>query len=415
MELGKYSFGTGDRFAHQGEAQLQGSILAKEAGVELTHVWNKSHREHKTVKSEPESVRIEADNAVKNLGWTGQYLVDADHINMNTVDGFVPYSDFFTLDVADYIGKAASQEEMDAFVQKYAKYIGELSIPGIDAAFHIDEAFLKNIAANFIFAAKEAGKIYRRIAELKGNEDFIAEVSMDEVDDPQTPAELFFILATIADAGIPAQTIAPKFTGRFNKGVDYVGDVDQFAKEFEEDILVIQHAIKEFSLPKNLKLSVHSGSDKFSIYKPIREITKKYDTGVHIKTAGTTWLEELIGLAEAGGEGLDLAKAIYAKALGRFDELTGPYATVIDVQIEGLPTVDEVNAWTSKRFVDTLRHDQSNPDFNLQFRQLLHCGYKVAAEFGDTYFNALKKYEKTIAKNVTENIFDRHIKPLFIG
>jgi len=415
MELGKYSFGTGDRFAHQGDAQLQGSILAKKAGIELTHVWNKSFREHKTVKSDPSSVRHEADNSVKALGWKGQYLVDADHINMETVDGFVPYSDFFTLDVADYIGKETSAAEINAFVEKYSKYIGQLSIPGIETPFDIDESFIRKIASTFLFAAKEAGKIYRRIAELKENEDFIAEVSMDEVDNPQTPAELFFILASIADAGIPAQTIAPKFTGRFNKGVDYVGDVDQFSREFEEDILVIQHAIKEFGLPKNLKLSVHSGSDKFSIYKPIRELTKKYDTGVHVKTAGTTWLEELIGLAEAGDEGLELAKAIYAKALGRFDELTGPYATVIDVQIEGLPTADEVNDWTGEKFANTLRHDQSHPDFNPQFRQLLHCGYKVAAEYGDTYFNALNKYKEIIAKNVTENIYERHIKPLFIG
>jgi hypothetical protein len=415
MELGKYSFGTGDRFAHQGEAQLQGSILAMEAGVELTHVWNKSFREHKTVKSDPNSVREEADAAVKSLGWKGQYCVDADHINMDTVDGFASCSDFFTLDVADYIGKEVSQSEIDEFLSKYSKYIGELSIPGIDTPFHINEVFLRRIASTFLFAAQEAGKIYRRIAELKGNENFIAEVSMDEVEDPQTPAELFFILAAIADAGIPSQTIAPKFTGRFNKGVDYVGDVDQFAREFEEDILVIQHAIIEFGLPKNLKLSVHSGSDKFSIYKPIRELTKKYNTGVHVKTAGTTWLEELIGLAEAGDEGLKLAKAIYAKALNRFDELTGPYATVIDVQIEGLPTAEEVNSWTGKKFADTLRHDQSNPDFNPQFRQLLHCGYKVAAEFGETYFEALDKYKANVAKNVTENIFERHIKPLFIG
>ncbi len=415
MELGKYSFGTGDRFAHQGEAQLQGSILAKEAGVELTHVWNKSFREHKTVKSDPASVRKEADAAIKALGWEGQYLVDADHINMGNVDEFVASSDFFTLDVADYIGKEVRQDEIEAFVNKYSKYKGQLSIPGIETPFQVDDAFLTKIAATFLFAAKEAGKIYRRIAELKGNEDFIAEVSMDEVEDPQTPVELFFILATIADAGIPAQTIAPKFTGRFNKGVDYVGDVDQFAREFEEDILVIQHAIKEFGLPKNLKLSVHSGSDKFSIYKPIRELTKKYDTGVHVKTAGTTWLEELIGLAEAGDEGLELAKAIYAKALDRFDELTGPYATVIDVQVEGLPTAEEVNEWSGKKFADTLRHDQSNSEFNLQFRQLLHCGYKVAAEYGDTYFNALNKYKDIVAKNVTENIFERHIKPLFIG
>lgn len=415
MELGKNSFGTGDRFAHQGQAQLRGSILAKEAGIELTHVWNKSFREHKTVKSDPVSVRKEADAAVNALEWKGQYLVDADHINMDTVDDFVAHSDFFTLDVADYIGKEVSQSEIDNFVNKYSKYIGQLLIPGIDTPYQIDEPFLKKIASTFLFAAKEAGKIYRRITELKGNEDFIAEVSMDEVDDPQTPAELFFILATIADAGIPAQTIAPKFTGRFNKGVDYVGDVDQFAREFEEDILVIQHAIKEFGLPKNLKLSVHSGSDKFSIYKPIRELTKKYDTGVHVKTAGTTWLEELIGLAEAGNEGLELAKSIYAKALSRFNELTGPYATVIDVQVEGLPTANEVNGWSSRKFADTLRHDQSQQDFNPQFRQLLHCGYKIAAEFGDTYFNALDKYKDIIAKNVTENIFDRHIKPLFIG
>lgn len=414
MELGKYSFGTGDRFAHQGEAQLQGSILAKKAGVELTHVWNKSYREHKTVKSDPSSVRAEADAAVKALGWTGQYLVDADHINMNTVDGFVPYSDFFTLDVADYIGRSASKEDIDGFVKKYSKYEGALSIPGIATPFQIDKAFLHKIASNFLFAALEAGKIYRRIADLKDSEKFIAEVSMDEVKVPQTPAELFFILAAIADAGVKAQTIAPKFTGRFNKGVDYVGDVDQFAREFEEDILVIKHAIKEFGLPKNLKLSVHSGSDKFSIYKPIRELTHKYDVGVHVKTAGTTWLEELIGLAEAGDEGLELAKAIYGKALARFDELTGPYATVIDVQLEGLPSAAEVNGWSGDKYANTLRHNQAHPDFNPQFRQLLHCGYKVAAEFGDTYFTALNKYKDIIAKNVTENIFDRHLKPLLI-
>ncbi len=415
MKLGKYSFGTGDRFAHQGEAQLRGSMLAREAGIILTHVWNKSFREHKTVKSNPSSVREEADAAVKALDWDGQYLVDADHINLNTVDAFVPYSDFFTLDVADYIGQPASQDEINVFVSKYRKYVGELSIPGIETPFSVDHSFLERIASTFLYATQEAGKIYRRIAELKGNEDFVAEVSMDEVDNPQTPAELFFILGAIADAGIPAQTIAPKFTGRFNKGVDYVGDVAQFSREFEEDILVIQFAIKEFGLPENLKLSVHSGSDKFSIYTPIRELTKKYNTGVHVKTAGTTWLEELIGLAEAGNDGLELAKSIYAKALDRFDELTGPYATVIDVQIENLPSAEEVNGWSGDKYVNSLRHNKDHPDFNPQFRQLLHCGYKIAAEFGDTYFNALDKYRDIIAKNVTENMYNRHIKPLFIG
>ena len=118
----------------------------------------------------------------------------------------------------------------------------------------------------FLGAVREAAAIYKHIASAKGEDNFIAEVSMDEVENPQTPVELFFILQMISHYGIPAQTIAPKFTGRFNKGVDYVGDAEQFRKEFEQDLLVIDHAIKTFGLPDNLKLSVHSGSDKFTIY-----------------------------------------------------------------------------------------------------------------------------------------------------
>jgi len=75
---------------------------------------------------------------------------------------------------------------------------------------------------------------------------------MDEVESPQTPVELLFMLKMLADKGVPVQTIAPKFTGRFNKGVDYVGDLDQFAREFEEDVLVIDFAVKEFGLPEEL-------------------------------------------------------------------------------------------------------------------------------------------------------------------
>ena len=120
---------------------------------------------------------------------------------------------------------------------------------------------------------------------------------------------------------MPIQTIAPKFTGRFNKGVDYVGDLAQFEREFNDDLCVIAHAVKQYGLPANLKLSVHSGSDKFSIYPAIRRALAKHGAGVHVKTAGTTWLEEVIGLAEAGGAGLALAKEIYAEALSHMDEL----------------------------------------------------------------------------------------------
>jgi hypothetical protein len=238
---------------------------------------------------------------------------------------------------------------------------------------------------------------------------------MDETDAPQTPPELLLILAALADEKVPVQTIAPKFTGRFNKGVDYVGDLPQFEKEFRDDLAVIAYAIKHFGLPANLKLSVHSGSDKFSLYPIIRKAMRDTGAGVHLKTAGTTWLEEVIGLAEADGEGLALAKTIYAKALAKKDDLCAPYAAVIDIDSAKLPSAETVNGWSSEQFVAALRHDQSNPAFNPSLRQLVHVGFKVAAQLGDQYLSMLKKCEAAVSRNVTTNLYDRHLKPLFVG
>jgi hypothetical protein len=414
MILEKYSFGVGDRFGHQAKAQLQAIIQAKGQGVDITPVWNKSHREHTIIGTSPGDVRAEADAAVAALNWDGSYRVDADHIGLKNVDLFIDSSDFFTLDVADFIGQAADEDDVNAFVDTYKKYAGSLSVAGIDGALEISTEQIRTIAGKFLLAVKEAGKVYRQIKSVKGSDNFITEVSMDETDQPQTPVEMLFILAAIADEGIPAQTIAPKFTGRFNKGVDYIGDLEQFAKEFEEDLAVIAFAIKEFGLPENLKLSVHSGSDKFSIYGPINKALRKFDAGLHLKTAGTTWLEELIGLALAGGDGLSIATRVYADALSRFDELCGPYASVIDIDKAKLPTPDVVHRWSGEEYASALRHDQSCGQYDSNFRQLLHVGYKVSAQMGDEFLGALKKHEEVISQNVTENIYERHIKPIFV-
>src|SRR6201996_9618364 len=415
LRLPKYSVGVGDRFAHQAKAQLAACIKAKEAGIEVAPVWNKSNREHTIIGSEPKDTRTAADAAVKALGWKSPYFLDADHINLKNVERFLAPCDFFTIDVAEEIGKAAKPEDVDAFVARHPELVGEVVIPHIDAPFKTDEAFVKGVANKFLAAVQDAGRIYRFIVEKKGECTFVPEVSMDETDAPQTPVELLIILAAIADEQIPIQTIAPKFTGRFNKGVDYVGDVAQFTKEFEEDLAAIAFAIKTYGLPDNLKLSVHSGSDKFSIYKAIHDGVKKFDAGVHLKTAGTNWLEELIGLAESGGEGLAVAKEIYAEALAHKDELTAPYATVIDIDDSKLPTAAEGNGGTGTQYAAALRHDQKNPAYNPSFRQLLHVGFKIAAKMGPRYLEALEANEDAIAKNVTENLFERHITPLFLG
>jgi hypothetical protein len=415
LKLPKFSVGVGDRFAHQAQAQLEACVKAAKAGVTVIPVWNKSNREHSIIGTDPNQTRKAADAAVKALGWTEPYFLDADHINLKTVDRFIAPCDFFTLDVADEIGKAAKVEDVEAFVARHPELVGEVTIPRIAEPFKTDAAFVTGVANKFLAAVQDAGKIYRYLVEQKGEGKFVPEVSMDETDAPQTPVELLIILAAIADEKIPIQTIAPKFTGRFNKGVDYVGDVAQFAKEFEEDLAAIAFAIKTYGLPDNLKLSVHSGSDKFSIYKSIHEAIVKFDAGVHVKTAGTTWLEEIIGLAEAGGNGLVIAKEVYSEAFAHAEELCKPYATVIDIDYAKLPSPAEVNGWTSEQYTSALRHDQSNPAYNSSFRQLLHVGFKVAAKMGDKYLNALEANEAVVAKNVTTNLYDRHIKPIFLG
>jgi hypothetical protein len=327
----------------------------------------------------------------------------------------VPHSDFFTIDVADWIGKPADAGAIKHFVASHRELSGKVSIPGIASPFETTSAEVERITAKYFLAVQEAGKIYRHIEKAKGKDSFITEVSMDETDSPQTPIELLVILAALADEKIPLQTIAPKFTGRFNKGVDYVGDIAQFEKEFNEDLAVIAFAIKQYGLPATLKLSVHSGSDKFSIYAPIRRALARHNAGLHLKTAGTNWLEEVIGLAEANENGLRLAKEIYAAALEKQEELCAPYATVIDIAPGKLPAAKAVEAWTAEQFTSALRHDQKNPAFNPHFRQLLHVGYKVAAKMGDCYLNALKVWKEVIGRNVTGNLYERHIRPVFVG
>ena len=411
----KFSFGVGDRFAHQAKAQLQACIMATKQGAQVVPVWNKSNREHLIIGSEPSSTRAAADAAVRALGWIHPYHVDADHIRLETVERFLPHSDFYTIDVADSIGKPAESNAIKAFIEKHGELIGTISIPGIEQPFKTTRSQVEAIAGKYLLAVQDAGKIYRHILKAKGDGNFITEVSMDETDAPQSPPELLVILAALAEEGVPVQTIAPKFTGRFNKGVDYVGNVAQFEKEFSDDLAVIAFAIKQYGLPVTLKLSVHSGSDKFSIYAPIRRALARFGAGLHLKTAGTTWLEEVIGLAEAGGDGLALAKEIYAGALEHVEELCAPYATVIDIDRKKLPTAETVKGWSSEQYVSALRHDQKNTNYNPHLRQLLHVGYKIAAHMGPRYLEALEACEQSVSRNVMDNLYTRHLKPLFLS
>ena len=411
--LPRFSFGVGDRFAHEAAAQLLAFERLAAAGVVAAPVWNKSNREHTFIGSEPASVRQAAAAAVAERGWRHPWFVDADHIGLATVDRFLEPSDFFTIDVADAIGKPAAAADIDAFLRKHAELTRPVEVAGIEGPVPLSADAARAIAGKYLAACQEAGRVHRHIASRKSG--FVTEVSMDETDSPQTPPELLVILAMLADERIPVDTIAPKFTGRFNKGVDYVGDLGQFTREFSDDIAVLAHAAEAYGLPATVKLSVHSGSDKFSLYPIIRAAAARTGAGFHLKTAGTTWLEELIGLAEAGGDGLALAREIYAESLAQIEALSAPYASVIDIDRRQLPTAAEVNGWSGPRLAAAIRHVPGNPEFNPHVRQLLHVAFKLAAKKGTRYTDLLAANREIVARQVTENLFERHMRPLYLG
>ena len=413
--LGRFSLGVGDRFAREAEPQLDAFEQMERLGVEVTPVWNKSDREHRVVGSEPKSVRAAADAAVAARGWARPYFVDADHVTSETVGRFLAASDFFTLDVAGFIGRAADDDDVRAFVARHPELCSSASVDGIDAPVPMTREDAADAARHYLTAVRAAAALYREIAAAKGEGTFLTEVSMDETDAPQKPAELLVILAALADEGVPVRTLAPRFSGRFNKGVDYVGVVERFAAEFAADVAVVQHAVAAYDLPADLKLSMHSGSDKFSIFPVIHEVVRERGVGVHVKTSGTTWLEEVVGLAEAGGDGLALVKDVYVGAYARREELCGPYAAVIDIDPARLPTPDEARRWSSAEFAARVRHDQADPAYDAQVRQLMHVGYKLAAEMGDRYTDLLAASRDVIAASVTANVLDRHLRPLFLG
>ena len=411
--LPRLSFGVGDRFAHEAEAQLAAFEKLAAAGVVVAPVWNKSNREHTFIGSEPASVRAAAARAVAARNWPHPWFVDADHIRLETVDRFLPASDFFTIDVADSIGAQADAADVAAFIARHPELTAAVSIPGIAEPIRLAADALAAIVRTYQPACHAAGAIWRHIQASRGD-DVVVEVSMDETDEPQAPPELLVILALLADERVPLQTIAPKFTGRFNKGVDYVGDLARFERELRDDIAVCRFAAERYGLPATLKLPVHSGSDKFSLYPVIRRTLARTGAGIHIKTAGTTWLEELIGLAEAGGDGLALAKEISAYALDHVDELCAPYASVIDIDPRRLPAAADVNSWSGPRLAAAIRHVPICPDFNADMRQLLHVSFKVAAMHGRRFTDLLVDNRELVARQVTDNLFQRHMRPLFL-
>lgn len=411
--LGKYSVGVGDRFGRAGVAQLGAIRRLYDDGVLATPVWNKSLREHRLTGTNPEGTRQAADAAVRESGWIHSYFVDADHVDPESLDSFLPHCDYFTIDVARYLGSPAAPDLRARFLATSAELIGTEEVPGATRRFEITRELADFAASQYLEALVQAQSAYRRIAERKEPGGFKIEVSMDETPRAQSSEELLLILRAASLLQLPLDAVAPRFTGRFLKGIDYLGDVRRFEDDFENHVAALRFAVTNFKMKTELKLSVHSGSDKFSLYPVMNCVLKRHDAGLHLKTAGTTWLEEIAALAESGGDELQLARDIYRTAYVERDTLVAPYAEVVAVDCARLPTPEVVQDWTGPELAAAVRHLPTDPRFNPDFRQLMHVAYPVAARFGRRFLDALENNQAQIGPRVTENLYERHLRPLF--
>lgn len=410
----RFSIGLGDRFGREGEAQLRAvQQFTEEHDIPVTPIWNKSHREHTLTGTEPRDTLREADAAVARLGWQRPYYVDADHVTAATLGPFLPHCDYFTIDVAHLLGAPPDSEELEKARQLLEPWCHRRILLPSGDVLRLESDTAAAAARCYSRALNEIEGVVECLRkERRGG--YKVEISADEVARPQSAAELFCLLVLLSARGVEIQALAPRFPGTFLKGVDYRGDLAAFEAHLRRILAVLEFARREFAWPE-LRLSVHSGSDKPSLYPILYRCAVARGHGLHLKTAGTTWLAEVEALAEAEKEAWHFVRELYRKAWQRRAELIRPYTPVVEICEARLPAPEAIASWSGKNFAAALRPSLAPPPHHEDLRQLIHISYPIAAESGDEFFQLLDHHRDRIAIRVTENLYRRHLLPLFAG
>jgi hypothetical protein len=411
LTLGKYSMGIGDKFGKQSRAQLLAFEMASFAGVEITPVWNKSAREHQITGTTPLMTREAAEKAVSTIKWDKPYFLNAEGFSSANIHNFIDDCNFFTIDASLFASNTITEKELNDFISNFAQFLDQIKVPGQKESFAITNAQIKSFAKKYLPILNEISTINQILTEKKGNGNYLLEISFAAEKELPTN-DIFYLLASLAFKKIPVQVFSTSLPGLFCNGVDFMGEVKTTLDAIEANILAINLAKRIFTLPEDLKLGLHNASDKFSLYPGIGNLMRKYNVGIHLRTSGTSWLEECIGLAKANEDALDLVKTIYSLTLHRIEKLSKPYGKHLSINQLKLPSTLEMVGWNSEAMSSVLTHD-GNEYYNPDMRQLMHISYEVAAEYGDIFQEALTENAEIIGQQVTKNLYERHIKRLF--
>jgi len=377
------SFGFGDRLG----LATPGHIAAVR-GTKFAPIFaQQSVRENTRTGRTPQQVMDDARRAVEAAGWDLPWGADADHLK--TLEDLPPFIEagytFFTVDPGEHVDNGADTYSLDVLKQKFvdsnwdelsALYLNQNSE---QVWGHFDSESLMRATVKYGKAIRHAAAMFQRLCQMTDGFDF--EVSVDETDSPTTPLEYFFIVSELRRLGVRFTSLAPRFIGRFEKGVDYVGDLDTLDAELVKHAAVTAHF-------GTYKLSLHSGSDKFSVY-PL--IAKHWGERIHVKTAGTSYLEALRVLANHEP---DLFLKIYSLGRERYEMDRRTYH--VSAKLDMLPNTNDLPS--------------ALDDFHA--REVLHVTFGSAlAQFGVELKAALAKYETAYFEGLRIH-FAKHLRLL---
>lgn len=393
------SAGFGDRLG----VATPGHIKAAERYPGIAPIFaQQSVRENARTGRTPQQVMDDAMWGLFQMGWRAPWGADADHLKTPAdADTFIDAGyTFFTIDPGVHVDNEAHEAPPDIVHTKFealpwteledtpesmqSRYCRQTFTAG-EFTFTFDQETLERAAAKYGRALAHTKRMYRHIAGRMGKHPFDLEVSVDETETPTSPEEHLFVALELRRLGVQWVSLAPRFVGRFEKGVDYIGDLDTFTAAFAQHAAVAQ-AIGPY------KLSLHSGSDKFSIYAIAAQMTGGL---AHLKTAGTSYLEALRTVAQVAPT---FFRELLAFSIGRYDTDRATYH--VSAQLSKVPAPESLT-------------DAELPDLLNQFdaRQVLHVTFGSVLDTYRAQLMALLDAHAAVYETLLDHHFQRHLAP----
>lgn len=410
------SFGFGDRIGKATPGHVE---AMRRAGGAIQPIFpQQSIREMTRTSRTPEGVMQDALSALDAAGWDGPTGADADHlkttddVDVTMAAGFT----FFTIDPSGYVDQQADDYIENIVHQKFEMIKGgidwfdayngqSVTLPN-GTAIDFNELSLKRAAIKYGEAINEAVKLsdYIRQQHEEAGQEFEIELSVDETEQPTTLAEHYIIADQCLKRGMKLVSLAPRFIGDFEKGVDFKGDLDAFETSLHDHAAIAQ-------MLGPYKISLHSGSDKLSMYAALARATKGQ---FHVKTAGTSYLEALRVVARHDEP---LFRQIIDFARERYDRDKATYH--VSATLDSAPAQSAVAdvVELEQQYLERWDDVPQGNGFTAPGRQILHCTFGSVltdTELGAGVRRVLEAHPNTYTEVLADH-FERHLQALHAG